>query len=632
MTAATWLDGAVAGLGAAAVCGEFAFHTMLSATGGGTLSVATNLAYPIGDLLLLVLVVGATAIMPGHTRTAWMLLAAGYLVNAIGDTANLFGATGHVGAFLNAVAWPASTLLVSASLWLPVPRDGVSDAERAPGLMLPATAAGAALVILVLGAWSHHGQVAVGLATGTLVLAGVRAGLSLRGLRALTEHRREQANTDELTMLANRRALFERLEHLLAEPVALDEPRLEVALLFVDLDRFKEVNDSFGHSVGDQLLRQLGGRLTGSLRTSDLLVRMGGDEFVIVLPGAGTDYAVSVAERISARLCEPFQLDDVVARIGASIGIAVAPDQAVDAPTLVRCADTAMYRAKTEGKNLAVYHVGIDGDGDRLGLVEDLRQAIEHGTIHLHYQPQVEVSSGQVLAVEALARWTHARLGDVPPLEFLPLAEDAGLMDALTALVIDHALAACSDWWHAGRRVAVAVNISVTNLLAPGFPGVVQRALAAHDLPVDALVLEVTETTAMSDFDQCKRAIQELSDLGLCISVDDFGAGFTSLAYLGSLAVDELKLDRGFVSGLGHSAGARDLALVRSTIELAHSIGLRVVAEGVEDAETLGILAEFGCDLAQGYLLSRPLPLPQLRLEPCPVPGHGLIVPTAEAA
>jgi diguanylate cyclase (GGDEF)-like protein len=633
VTGAAWLDGAVAGLGAAAVCAQFAFPTMLSAAGGGATTVATDLVYPIGDLLLLALVIGASALVSGHRRTRWLLLAVGYLINAAGDTANLFGATGPVGAFLDAVAWPVSSLVVSGALWLPVPRSLGSDSERAPGLLLPGSAAGAALIILVLASWRHHGQVALGLAAGTLVLAGLRAGLSLRGLRTLTEHRREQANTDELTRLANRRALFERLEHLLAEPGSLDQPRLEVALLFVDLDRFKEVNDSFGHSVGDHLLRQLGGRLTGALRASDLLVRMGGDEFVVVLPGAGSDYAVSVAERISARLGEPFQLGDVQARVGASIGIAVAADGAHDAATLVRRADTAMYRAKTGGKNLAIYHEAIDGDGDRLGLVEDLRHAIETSAVHLHFQPQIEISSGRVLAVEALARWRHPRLGDVPPLEFLPLAEDAGLMAALTACVIDQALGACADWWHPGRRVAVAVNISVTNLLDPAFRGAVERALAAHELPVEALVLEVTETTAMSDFDHCKRAIQELSDLGLCISVDDFGAGFTSLAYLSSLAVDELKLDRLFISGLGLAdPGSRDLALVRSTIELAHSIGLRVVAEGVEDARTLGLLTEFGCDLAQGYLLGRPLPLAELRLDPRAVPRRAQIAAPAEAA
>jgi EAL domain-containing protein (putative c-di-GMP-specific phosphodiesterase class I) len=306
----------------------------------------------------------------------------------------------------------------------------------------------------------------------------------------------------------------------------------------------------------------------------------------------------------------------VKARISASIGIAVVPDDATNAHDLLRCADLAMYRAKVEGKCFAIYQEELDGHANRLGLVEDLRAAIDAQELELHYQPQVDLASGEVVAVEALVRWRHPRLGFVPPLEFLPLAEDAELMDPLTSLVLDMALAQCAAWRTAGNPVTISINISTTNLLNPDFPKQVQKRLEHHRLAPSALVLEITETTAMEQIDQCKRVIEELRDVGVGVSVDDFGAGFTSLAYLGSLAVNELKLDRSFINGLAVREGSRDLTLIRSTINLAHALGLRVVAEGVEEQVSLDLLSSFGCDFAQGYLISRPKPAAELSFSP----------------
>jgi len=615
-SAATWLDGAVAGLGAAAICAEFAFKTVAASAGGGPATVATNLAYPVGDVLLLLLVVGATSVLPERQSPRWLMLAAGYLINAVGDTANLLHSVIHpaqLATMLDAVAWPTSILLVSGAVWLRATRSTQAH-ERPPGLMLPGLASLGALVILLLASWGSGGHVAVGLATATLLLAGVRFALSQLRLRALTEERRDQAITDELTALGNRRALFELLDHLLFD--AGEDEACGLAFLFVDLNRFKEVNDSFGHAVGDELLRQLGARLKGSLRESDLLVRLGGDEFAVVLVDADADYGVAIAQRIGARLAEPFLLGDVRARIGASIGIAVAPGDADNAADLLQRADLAMYRAKVDGKAYAIYQPEIDGHGNRLGLVEDLRLAIEERQLELHYQPQVDVATGELVAVEALVRWPHPRMGNIPPLDFLPLAEDADLMDPLTEAVLDEALGQCVAWRRQGVELTVAVNVSATNLLSPVFPSVVSKLLDEHGLAPAALAIEITETTAMVDFHRCKAAIQELHDLGLTVSVDDFGAGVTSLAYLNSLAVGELKLDRTFISGLAEARQPRDLALVRSTIDLAHALGLRVVAEGVEDEESFDLLAELGCDLAQGYLISKPLPPDELSLEP----------------
>lgn len=627
----TWLDGGIAGLGAAALCAAFAFQGVLRAAGGSTASVATNLAYPVGDLMLLILVVGGSAVLPGRRRLPWLMLSAGYALNAVGDTFNLFasgvGST-HVGTALNAVAWPTSILLISASVWVrSAPTTRLARVVQ-PGFGLPGVAAIGALAVVFASSVTHVGITAMFLAGLTLAAVGVRFAMSLSNLRALTEQRHQQAITDQLTTLANRRALFDLLETLAEERAAgTSEPRA-LAFLFIDLDKFKEINDSFGHSVGDELLRQLGQRLQSAIRTSDLLVRLGGDEFAVVLLDADVDYGCLVAQRLSSRLEEPFQLGSVRARISASIGIAVSPHDAEEAPELLRCADLAMYRAKTEGKPFAIYSHELDELGNRIALVEDLRQAIDHRQLELAYQPQINVDSGDVVALEALVRWNHPRLGRIPPLEFLPLAEDAGLMDQLTALVLDMALAQCARWRDQGRPLAVSVNISSTNLVDPAFPDQVDAALARHRVPAELLVLEITETTAMTEFDHCKQTIADLQERGIPVSVDDFGAGFTSLAYLGSLAVSELKLDRSFVSGLADSMDQRNMALVRSTISLAHALGLRVVAEGVEDEASLDLLVGFECDLAQGYLISKPKPATEVELgrfvlPPAPLPSAG---------
>jgi diguanylate cyclase (GGDEF)-like protein len=392
-------------------------------------------------------------------------------------------------------------------------------------------------------------------------------------------------------------------------------PDTPLAFLFVDLDHFKEINDSFGHSAGDSLLRQLGPRLKGALRSTDVLVRVGGDELGVIITGGDAGYAVSVAERLLERLTAPFHLDAVSVRISASIGIAVAPRDADDSAGLMRCADLAMYRAKLSGAPFEVYDSEIDDEGNRLRLVDELRVAVEAGEFALHYQPQLNLCTRTVSTVEALLRWPHPRLGLVPPLDFLPLAEEAGLMRALTTIVLDQALTQCAAWRASGHDLTVSVNISITNLLDAEFIDLVRGQLLSHQLPASFLILEITETTIVRDFERCKSVIAELRGLGIGVSVDDFGAGFTSLAYLGNLAVSELKLDRTFITGLG-TGQATDAALVRATVDLGHALGLRVVAEGVEDNATLTVLTSMGCDLAQGFFIGRPVPADQLTDRP----------------
>jgi diguanylate cyclase (GGDEF)-like protein len=611
---ATWLDGAIAGLGAAAVCAAFAFHIVVRSVGGSPVAVAIDLIYPIGDVVLLALVVAGSAILPAR-RLPWLLFAAACAVNAVGDTFNLLSPTdangavlAQVGTVFNGIAWPTAITLMSLSVWVPPGRRDLLEGGKLPGFVLPGAGAFAGLVILFLGAVEHQVVLAaIGLATATLVVVGLRLALSVRGLRSLTEERHRQAVTDELTGLGNRRQLTTLLDAFFEDHVDPATPSRTMAFLFVDLDHFKEINDSFGHSAGDELLKQLGPRLIGSLRASDVLVRIGGDELGAVLIDSDPSYAAGLAQRLTALLELPFVLNGVSVRISASIGIASAPSDATDSIGLMRCADVAMYRAKLTHQPFEVYTPSIDDGGNRLALVEELRAAVEGERLVLHYQPQVDLRNGEIIAAEALVRWPHPRLGLVPPLEFLPLAEEAGLMGPLTRLVLETALAQCAIWRAAGSRIAMSVNVSSSNLLDPGFIEVVKAALRRHRVPAAALILEITETTIIRDFEACQSVIDDLRALGLGVSIDDFGSGFTSLAYLGSLPITELKLDRTFIGGLSTTGREQDVKLVRATIELGHALGLVVVAEGIETLATLELLALLGCDRAQGYFTGRPV-------------------------
>ena len=611
LTAPNWLDGAVAGLGAAAVCAAFAFHSILVSTGGSVAATITNLAYPIGDLLLLALVVGGTAVLSNGRRATWLLHASGIALIVAGDSFNLFqttAGTSTVGRIFDGIAWPTAILLMSMAVWLRPHASDLVAAERPSGFVLPGLGAVSGLAVLFIGSVHHMGRVALALAMATLAAVGVRMVLSVRTLRSVTEERHRQSVTDHLTGLGNRRHLFNVLDTFFAELTDPQIPARALAFLFIDLDHFKEINDSFGHPAGDELLRQLGPRLRSCLRASDVLVRLGGDEFAVVLVDADSEYGIEVAGRLAASLDAPFVLDVMSASISGSIGIAMAPADAADSAELLRCSDVAMYRAKLGDIPVARYERGLDTGTSPLLLVEELRTAVETGGLVLHYQPQLDMSSGKIVALEALIRWPHPRLGIVPPLKFLPFAEEAGLMRPLTAWVLRQALSQCATWRGGGHEVTISVNISTSNLLDAGFTELVGSLLDLHDLPPAALVLEMTETSIISDFERSSQVIEELRDLGLIVSIDDFGAGFTSLAYLSSLAVGELKLDRTFITGLASGERKRDPELVRATIDLGHALGMRVVAEGVEDEATLELLHDLGCDLAQGYCISRPKP------------------------
>ena len=614
-----WLDGAVASLGTASACAAFMFERVLHLTGGNSAATATNLAYPIGDVLLLSLVVGGSTVMSGRRKAPWLLMATGIAINTVGDTANLFGTSfgeSRPGFIFNAIAWPTSMLVLSMSVWLR-PRPLNPQTVRKPALfVIPGLSAACALVVLFVGNLHATSRLALGLATATLLLVGIRLVVSVRGMRSLSQERRHQSVTDELTGLGNRRCLHTVLDAFFADyDVTASQPR-SIAFLFLDLNHFKEINDTFGHPVGDKLLKQLGPRLSACLREDDLPIRLGGDEFVVVLVDGDADYATAVAQRLTDRLAEPFVLDTVRVHISASIGIALAPTDATDSASLLWCADVAMYRAKLTGTPFAIYQPDLDKSGNRLLLLDELRTAIDERQLVVHYQPQLDLRTGEIVAVESLLRWAHPRLGIVPPLEFIPLAEEAGLMGSITTLVLTDALAQCAAWRSAGHPLSVSVNISPTNLLDPRFTDLVRDLLESHQVPAEALVLEITETSVITHFDRSQSVIQELWDHGIVVSIDDFGAGFTSLAHLSSLAVKELKLDRIFIAALIGGDNGRALDLVRATIDLGHALGLRIVAEGIEDYATLELLSDLGCDLGQGNFISKPKPASRLTFIP----------------
>jgi diguanylate cyclase (GGDEF)-like protein len=604
--ASMWLDGLVGVLAVAAVGIAVVVAPIVHDMGGSTAELVVNAAYPIGDVLLVALVIAFVCLGGGGRGAAWMLLGLGFALFAAADSAYLLMIANGVTESSPALSsvWLAGITTMALAVWQP----GATRAKRPADwriLALPFCASSAALGLLLYAGLRSTPAIAVCFAVAAMVTAMARTTVSVYELRRFAETRR-QAKTDELTGLPNRRWFDQELRRAIAHARGAGDT---LALLVIDLDHFKELNDTLGHHAGDRVLAQLGPRIRTALRTGDHVARLGGDEFAVLLPGAGA--VEGAGERIADALSERFTVEGIELQIAASIGVALFPDHGDDAETLLQRADVAMYQAKTRRTGTEFYARERDlHTRERLQLIGELRDAVALETLTLHYQPKLDVGRNRIIGVEALVRWPHPEHGMVPPDEFIPLAEQTGVIGPLSELVIRKALRQAADWTARGIVLTMAVNVSATNLLEDGWTEGVLAALEHHGVRTDRFVVEITEDVLMTDPDRSLTALAALSAAGVRVSLDDFGTGYSSLSYLSRLPVDELKIDRSFVFGM--ATDQADAAIVQTVVDLGRRLGVGVAAEGVEDAATLRRLTDYGAGVAQGYHIARPMPAEEL--------------------
>jgi diguanylate cyclase len=619
--ARVWLDSIVTAFGVAAIGAAIVVRPVLHSVSGPTQAVITEMAYPLCDLTLAALVVGILALRGWRLDRKWAMLGTGFVALAFADCMYALQVAGGASAPSAATnfAYDVGVLLLALAAWQPV-ASAQAD-SKLPGaavLGIPAFFTVSALGLLIYGQFSRLDPVALSLAMLTMLVAFARTALAFRDVRALAETRR-QALTDDLTSMPNRRHFLRRLRDGM---IACQASDTSMALMMFDLDHFKELNDTLGHDAGDQLLCQVGERLRTLLRATDTAARLGGDEFgVLLCDPCDTAQAELVADKILVAIAEPFAIKGLNLRVTASIGIALFPEHAQNDEQLMQHADVAMYEAKSTQTGRACYARERDKHSlERLTLAAELSHALENGEIEAHFQPKADTRSGRIVGVEALVRWRHPTRGLIPPVEFVSVAEQAGLGRALTRRMLELALTQARAWREAGLDLHVAVNTTVADLLDTHFPDEVAATLAEHGLPPEVLVLEVTENMVLSDPVRIGDVLAKLGELGLGLSLDDFGTGYSSLTHLKALPVGEVKIDRSFVARM--TSDPVDAAIVEATIQLAHSIGSRVVAEGIEDQLTWSSLVANHCELVQGYALSRPLPAAELeqllRAEPIP--------------
>ncbi len=498
--------------------------------------------------------------------------------------------------------------------WVQTAADGLAHSESGQRHVVElarATANVATSWAVVVSVKEPTGPWAAPTAPGpvSLLVAGVvLLALSVVGYVRHGRQMHRAARRDELTHLHNRMAVRE-----IADSVLVRERSLAVILF--DLDRFKHVNDSLGHHAGDHLLAVIASRLAEVVRDADdVVARLGGDEFVVLARGLHDMAAVrSMCERIARAVTEPVAVDGLDVSVGASIGVALAPDHGRDFGELLQSADIAMYDAKRRRSGWQVYRDDLArGDRDELELDSDLRRAVDAGEMEIHLQPSFDIASGRLVRAEALVRWQHPTRGQLQPGQFVPLAEATGTIKAVTRVVLAQSLDLVTEWRAAGHDLPVSVNVSAHDVNDPAFAELVVAELASRDLPGRSLVLELTETALLADPEAAALGLRRVAAAGVTVAVDDFGAGYASLLYLRRYPISVLKLDRSLVQGL--TVNATDAALVRWTVEMAHSLGVVCVAEGVEDAQTLAALAELGCDEAQGFYLQRPGPAAQFEV------------------
>jgi len=601
---AVMLDGLIAGMAVAGVASvAMAPAAARNSQGLETLAQITTFAYPLLDIVLLAVIGFVFAVTGCRPGRLWALLAAAVAAITVADVVWSYQVAGLLRGdpATSNLLWTLAWILFAVAAWQ---WDG-ETMRRSEGWLattVPVAFASAAVAVLVIDHYVRLNPAAVLLAAATCVLAMLRTVLTVAEERMLAESRR-QALTDELTGLPNRRSFLGRLAETIE---GAREEGTSTALLMIDLDRFKELNDTLGHAAGDDLLAALGPRLAESVGRQGRIARLGGDEFGVILPRTSCDRAEALGRALRAAIEQPFHVRGLRVSVGASAGIALYPRHAASGEELLQRADVAMYQAKRTGGGVEVYAADRDEHSrDRLMLASELRHAIQSDRLSVLYQPKARAHDGRPCAVEALVRWTHPSHGAIPPAQFVPVAEQIGLGRALTRRVLDHAVRQAAQWHDRGRPLRVAVNLCAADVADPGFPDDVASLLARWRLPAELLGVEVTENTVLADPVAAHAVLARLGELGVESSLDDFGTGHSSLTHLRRLPVREIKLDRSFVAGM--VSDRQDATIVQSTVDLARRLGLRVVAEGVEDDATWMLLRDLGCDEIQGYLLSPPL-------------------------
>ncbi|HKE81040.1 MAG TPA: bifunctional diguanylate cyclase/phosphodiesterase [Solirubrobacteraceae bacterium] len=594
-----WLDGLLGGLALGAAVAATALQASLARLDAQTSAVGTAAAYPLADIALLTFLATMFASSWRPSRSGAVFVC-GLLVLAAVDSTFAIDSVydGWIAGNAYDPLWALAMLLLGTSAWLPA-RHAPVVGSGARALLFPSAFGAIALAVLVYGQTAHLNPIAITLAVLALAAIMIRMALLLRETATLAVSRKLSL-TDDLTGLGNRRSFTAEVANAIADGRPF-------ALLMIDLDQFKELNDTLGHHLGDELLGGVGPRLCGAAGTGDVVARLGGDEFGVLLRGAGAEEATAAARRLRAALARPFSLAGISLHVGASVGIAVFPDHARDPSELLRHADVAMYGAKRGRTGHEVY--ATEGDHhsrDRLELAGEMRRALADDELALYYQPAAALDTGALIGVEALVRWRHPDRGLLAPAAFLPAVEHTAIMRELSRRVLAMAICQAGAWFRLDRPWRVAVNLSSTDLLDRALVDDVSALLRRYGTPARRITLEVTESVLMTDPARAIQVLGELRGLGVSVALDDFGTGWSSLTHLQRMPVDEIKIDRSFVAAMATDSSSA--AIVSSTVDLAHALGLRVVAEGIEDEATWTRLRAVGCDAAQGFHLSRPLP------------------------
>jgi diguanylate cyclase (GGDEF)-like protein len=599
-----WLDAAVVTGGVASLAGALLLVPMVSAFGPKGLPLLLALMYPLLDLMLALVVVAQAVLRARRWDRSTLLLAVGFLLFAVADSSIVLNLTsgGYVFTMALDATWGLAFAFLTAAACRP-PRASSALVGAGIGTRALLSAVAVALLALVLRPAGALGWYLTIPAVATLLAAGARMALALKQAHGAAEAQ-QLSLTDDLTGLPNRRAVLAQLDRAIGADRAM-------ALMLIDLDGFKDVNDTFGHVSGDAVLRLSGQRMRAALPADIQVARLGGDEFAIVLEQDDPVQLLETANALREVLSQPTVVEDLELAVGASIGITVHEKGDQVSADLLRRADVAMYQAKISRAGALLYDHGSDGSSrKRLRLAEELRRALDNDELQVHYQPQVEAATQRVLGLEALVRWQHPQHGLVQPAVFLPVARQTGLMLAISEIVMHHLVADARRWAAAGLPLRMSMNVAPPELLGGLLLPRLFEVVQAAGLPPDTVVLEVTEDSFLADPQRARQILDDVRGAGLQLSIDDYGTGFSSLAYVRDLPVQELKMDRSFVSTICRDRRSR--MIVASTNQMAHALGMRLVAEGVEDAATAAELVAIGVDAMQGFHLARPMPVAEV--------------------